>query len=471
MSGIKIGNLDVSVFKVGSADCTIYLGDILLYPQGSHRTRVIRSSNYCSNANMYYDMLYQESDDYGETWTTTATTQVLVENDSYDCGYRTRTTSGSPYCSGTTGYDKYVDVYTEESRDSGTTWATAFTTPTLVEKNSEDCGYTPPNYLTFVALENSTFTFNGGSKNTSIQYSVNNGNTWVTLTSGVASPTISSGSKIMWKLVSKNDYNVGSFAASGNFEAKGNIMSLIYGDDFDGKTSFGDNKNVAALFSGNTYIVSAENLELPATTLNRNCYSSMFRDCTSLTKAPSVLPSTSIPQQGYEHMFRGCSSLTAVSENLLASVTNFGYDCCYCMFYGTSLITAPKLPSTTLGERCYRYMFANCTSLTTAPELPATTLANDCYVGMFSNCTSLTTAPELSATSLVGGDWGCYYRMFKGCSNLTSITCLATNLNYTRDWVNGVAANGTFTKSASMTSWTTGNDGIPSGWTVQDYSS
>ena len=29
---MKIGNLDISSFKVGSSDCKIYLGDILLYP-------------------------------------------------------------------------------------------------------------------------------------------------------------------------------------------------------------------------------------------------------------------------------------------------------------------------------------------------------------------------------------------------------------------------------------------------------
>lgn len=30
--GIKIGNLDISSFKVGSDDCKVYLGDTLLYP-------------------------------------------------------------------------------------------------------------------------------------------------------------------------------------------------------------------------------------------------------------------------------------------------------------------------------------------------------------------------------------------------------------------------------------------------------
>lgn len=32
---IKIGNIDISAFKVGSSDCSIYLGDTLLYSGGT----------------------------------------------------------------------------------------------------------------------------------------------------------------------------------------------------------------------------------------------------------------------------------------------------------------------------------------------------------------------------------------------------------------------------------------------------
>lgn len=37
-NNIKIGNLDINAFKVGSGDCTIYLGDTLLYPQSQPPT-------------------------------------------------------------------------------------------------------------------------------------------------------------------------------------------------------------------------------------------------------------------------------------------------------------------------------------------------------------------------------------------------------------------------------------------------
>lgn len=37
-NSIKIGNLDISSFKVGSSDCKVYLGDTLLYPQSQPQT-------------------------------------------------------------------------------------------------------------------------------------------------------------------------------------------------------------------------------------------------------------------------------------------------------------------------------------------------------------------------------------------------------------------------------------------------
>lgn len=143
-----------------------------------------------------------------------------------------------------------------------------------------------------------------------------------------------------------------------------------------------------------------------------------------------------------------------------------------CLFQNSvNLIDASRLmlPATTLAQYCYSYMFYGCTSLTTAPEtLPATTLTDSCYRGMFQNCSNLTQEPALPATTLQPY---CYYRMFYGCSSLNYVKCLATDIsasNCTSDWVNGVANSGTFVKDANMSSWTTGVNGIPTGWTVQD---
>ena len=98
--------------------------------------------------------------------------------------------------------------------------------------------------------------------------------------------------------------------------------------------------------------------------------------------------------------------------------------------------------------------------------LPATTLTRSCYHLMFEKCSSLTAAPVLPAPTLVDN---CYDMMFWGCKNLNSVTCLATDISAndcTFDWLSDVASTGTFTKAPGMTAWTTGADGIPSGWTA-----
>ena len=142
------------------------------------------------------------------------------------------------------------------------------------------------------------------------------------------------------------------------------------------------------------------------------------------------------------------------------------------VFYGlfkenTALTDASGLllPAKTLAYGCYQYMFRDCTALTAAPALPATTLADYCYAGMFDCCKALTAAPVLPATKLATS---CYIYMFSGCSNLSSVTCRATEginaNNSTYEWLDGVAATGTFT-AATGTTWPAGADGIPSGWT------
>ena len=339
-------------------------------------------------------------------------------------------------------------------------------------------------YLTFEALESTTFTFS-----TKALYSLDGGASWTTLPAGTASPTVQAGKRIMWKANGLSEYT-GTFTSTGKFNAEGNIMSLLYGDNFDGKTSLNGKDGAFESMFNQSKVVDAGNLVLPATTLAEYCYRDMFRGCTNLTTPPE-LPATILAQECYECMFYGCTSLVQ-AQKLPATKLNFACysamfmgctslataptlpatalsDYCYSgMFSGCrNLTTAPKLPATILVEGCYTSMFQGCTSLTTAPELPATTLAEQCYLGMFQGCSSLTTAPELPATILAEG---CYASMFQGCTKLNYIKCLATNLSATdctSDWVDGVASSGTFVKNASMKYWTTGVNGIPSGWTVE----
>lgn len=218
-----------------------------------------------------------------------------------------------------------------------------------------------------------------------------------------------------------------------------------------------------ALFIGCTNIIICP--ELPAEIMADSCYAAMFKGCTSLTTAPT-LPATSLADFCYCNMFVDCSALINIPDILPATVME-DY-CYYRMFYNcTSLTTSPRLPAMTLADCCYWSMFEGCTSLTKAPALPATTVVQSCYQRMFFGCKSITTAPVLPAATLA---YNCYYKMFKQCSNLNYIKCLATDISADgclTEWVKTIPSSGTFIKHANITSWPSGMNGIPSGWTTK----
>ena len=242
------------------------------------------------------------------------------------------------------------------------------------------------------------------------------------------------------KAYATNNYsNYSNIACDKDCYVYGNIMSIITSEGFENATALEEGYTFTNFFENNTHIKNKDGapLLLPATTLANYCYYYMFIGCASLTAAPS-LPANTLAKSCYSSMFFGCKSLK----------------------------TAPSLPATTLANYCYEDMFRGCTSLKAAPSLPATTLADGCYHRMFTDCISLTAAPSLPATTLANY---CYSSMFFGCTSLASVTCLATDISAsdcTTDWLFSVAASGTFTKADGMTGWTTGENGIPSGWTV-----
>ena len=349
-------------------------------------------------------------------------------------------------------------------------------------------------YLTTVALEDGTISFNIHKLMdieyiTSISYSTDNGETWTTTANQnnksehlVINVNVNTGDKVLWKGIANQlgfydedvfyDY-VGSFFSSDcAFDAKGNVMSLLYGDNFKGQTTINEDYAFSCLFSDydeekTCGIINAKDLSLPATTLTDYCYGYMFCRCASLVTTPE-LPTTTLANYCYQCMFGDCTSLTTAPELPATTLANYCYQS---MFTGcTSLTTAPELPVTTLAESCYQSMFALCTSLTTAPELPATTLAELCYYSMFHGCTSLTTAPTLPATTLANE---CYSYMFYGCTSLNYIKAMFTttpSTTYTQNWVQNVSATGTFVKNSAAQWNVSGVHGIPDNWTVETAS-
>lgn len=290
-------------------------------------------------------------------------------------------------------------------------------------------------YLTFEALEDGTF-----SLSSDVNYSIDNGSTWVALTKNTQSPTIKAGNTILWKdNIVPGGGGIGKFTSTCKFNVYGNIMSLLYGDDFDGKDEITQSACFLGLFA-QSKIVYAHNLILPAKKLTQVCYYNMFNNCASLVTSPE-LPATELAQNCYSGMFQNC----------------------------TSLVKAPSvLPATELAGNCYFSMFSHCGKLAIAPDISATTLAVASCNQMFVSCTSLVKAPDLLALTLASN---CYNQMFKGCTNLSYIKMLATDVSASQclmNWVNGVAVSGYFIKNADATWNVTGDSGVPSSWTINN---
>lgn len=282
------------------------------------------------------------------------------------------------------------------------------------------------------------------------------------------------------------------FSCSDACYVYGNVMSLLDKNDFASASSLDADYTFCRLFHNNANIYNhpSKELALPATTLRKNCYQNMFSNCTNITLAPSLpaetlaemcysnmflgcskltvapkLPATTLSSKCYMNMFQGCTSLMSIPV-LPATIVTYG--CYQYMFQNcTGLISVASLPATSLAEYCYANMFQGCSNLINVPSiLPATTISEECYSYMFEGCSSLKKAPELPALTLSSG---CYTYMFKGCTHLNYVKCLATTImaSTTTNWLQNVTATGTFIK-ANTASWSVGNSGIPSGWTVEN---
>ena len=246
-------------------------------------------------------------------------------------------------------------------------------------------------YLTFSSPKAFTIATNNNTKNWDGTLEYYDGN-WVTWDGTTAIPSINS--------------TVGN-----SVFLRGNSNTVITGGT-SGRNWLLDGTDIKCNGNIETLLDHATVEQGGHPTMASYCYSSMFYNCTSLTKAPA-LPATTLVTSCYSYMFYGCTSLTQAPElpatTLATSCYSAMFKCC------TSLTQAPELPATTFKTGCYSSMFYNCTSLTKAPALPATTLVTNCYSYMFYGCTSLTQVPALPATTLA---IGCYSNMFYGCSKI-----------------------------------------------------
>lgn len=123
-----------------------------------------------------------------------------------------------------------------------------------------------------------------------------------------------------------------------------------------------------------------------------------------------TLSVTEVPGYGIYLLFFNCVPLIKAPE-LPATKLNSAH-CYYGMFRGCSnLAVAPDLPALILSQGCYDSMFSGCTSLVESPLLPARELANDCYVRLFSDCPNLR---KITCYSSRGGECDFWHERYFG---------------------------------------------------------
>lgn len=380
--------------------------------------------------NKYKRQKKQYSTDSGLTWTDVYPAEYrrgeLLEVASEDCNTTEwREKTGSWFCIGfsdkqyrwvdTGEYecavgDKYVLEAEELSEDDGSTWTrtgnTRYASPI---RNSSDC---PIDYntesLTIEITSTGGYEFGTLYSNLkSLEYKIDNGQ-WTPYSEGIE---VTNGQKIQWRGNLSSNSSTRVFSASNDvrYDVWGNINSIY---DYDTLTT--NCYDYQYFFGSDYWVVNADRLVLPATTMAQTSYKCMFNLATSLL-TPPVLPATTLANDCYSQMFKGAHSLLYAPQ-LPAMTVPYG---AYYEMFGNcrSLVNPPALPATTIGEGAYMRCFMGCTSLTSMPDLPAMTVPTDGYNSMFASCTSLTEAKELPATTL--GNYA-YKLMFGGDINLVS---------------------------------------------------
>lgn len=194
-------------------------------------------------------------------------------------------------------------------------------------------------YLTMEALEAGTFTvsINANCSAMAISYSLDNGATWVdnSHVAGTASSyrtsSVSAGDKVLWKCtstdgsLSKAYGQVVQFTSTKTCKVYGNILSLIYGDNFIGKNTVADGFQTFRQNFAELKVVDAEYLIIPVATMKQYVAIMMFNGNTDLVKGPAFV-SDDIQAGALQQAFNGnthLASLTIIADTVSSSQSSW----------------------------------------------------------------------------------------------------------------------------------------------------
>lgn len=164
-------------------------------------------------------------------------------------------------------------------------------------------------YLSIRALENNVEILFETIHRYSFKYSINGGR-WLEGVNATFKYELNKDEIISFKSFTNYNSYLQGFKINGRFELFGNCMSLLYGYEVE-TDSPATSYCFRNLFAYNADLVSVSKNFLPATTLTKGCYDSMFVQCSSLINAPE-LPATQLAEYCYASMFNGCKNLNYI---------------------------------------------------------------------------------------------------------------------------------------------------------------
>lgn len=292
-------------------------------------------------------------------------------------------------------------------------------------------------YMTTEALGSGTITFTipasiGTSAVVNVSYRKNNG-AWITTANSSSDVTISvnvvTNDVVEWKAnatrfaAGNSSGNYSYFSSTCQCNIYGNILSLLYADEFINKYTLKTNVTNAfnSIFNSWTNLIDASNLILPITEISTNdggnMYACMFKDCTSLIYPPNELPeitASSALSSVYVQMFEGCTSLIKCPNMDWGVLGNCNHGTFYQMFNGCTALSQ-NIPNKIEVE-----------------EYSATSSYTGLFRSMFQDCTHITTIPSLIIHNYTGANsgsnHGAFNSTFRGCTSLIDISNKALSI-------------------------------------------
>ena len=258
------------------------------------------------------------------------------------------------------------------------------------EKDNGDSLDTPLTFTSVGGVSTIKFTQNGSPHDLNLEYSLDNGNTWIDDTSSKTYKTngfiLNDGEKLMLRATDAGNSYINNSAytyhkitttTNGEILVNGNIQTLL------DKTG--------------------QRMDVPSC-----CYCEFFNG--SDIKTPPMLPATTLGEDVYRGMFGSC----------------------------LKMVKFPELPAKNLGYRCYGWFYSSQITENNEITLPAETLTPYCYRNMIGN--SNIKGVTINVNSIGGGFFGCFYQMFFDSEYLeyvkfpnltyTDVKARLTNSNY-----------------------------------------